>query len=516
VGKITGFMEYDRVLPARRPVPVRVRDWREVYEPFPEEEARRQAARCMDCGIPFCHEGCPLGNLIPEWNDLVYRGDWSDAIERLHATNNFPEFTGRLCPAPCEGACVLGINAPPVSIERTEYEIAERAFAEGWVRPERPTVRTGKRVAVVGSGPAGLAAAQQLARAGHQVTVYERAEAPGGLLRFGIPEFKMEKAVLDRRLEQLRAEGIEFRCRTQVGLVPDDAVADADRDEPGRRGGVGSAAAPDAQVVSARELVGEHDAVVLAGGATRPRDLEVPGRNLAGVLFAMDYLKPANLFCQGALASVPESAAGRDVVIIGGGDTGADCLGTAHRQGARRVTQIEILPQPPADRAPDNPWPTWPVILRTSSAHEEGGERCYSVTATELVDDGSGRVAALRGHRVERQVVDGRPTFVPVAGSEFEIPCQLVLLAMGFVGPERSGVLAELGVRVDDRGAVPCGPDWQTAVPGVFVCGDMARGQSLIVWAIAEGRSCAAAVDAWLMGTTALPAPLEPGQLALR
>jgi len=516
MGKITGFLEYDRVLPPRRPVPVRIRDWREVYEPFPEDEARRQAARCMDCGIPFCHEGCPLGNLIPEWNDLVYRGDWSDAIERLHATNNFPEFTGRLCPAPCEGACVLGINAAPVAIERTEYEIAERAWAEGWVRPLRPEVATGKTVAVVGSGPAGLAAAQQLVRAGHQVTVYERAEEPGGLLRFGIPEFKMEKVVLDRRLAQLRAEGVVFRCRTQVGLVPDDQVSPDDHDEPGRRAGIGSATAPDAQTVSARALVAEHDAVVLAGGATRPRDLPVPGRHLAGVLFAMDYLKPANLACHGALTEVPWSAEGKDVVIIGGGDTGADCLGTAHRQGARRVTQLEIMPQPPADRAADNPWPTWPIILRTSAAHEEGGERRYSVTTTELVDDGQGRVAALRGQQVEQRVVDGRTVFEPVPGSAFEIPCQLVLLAMGFVGAERSGVLAELGLATDARGCVPCGPDWQTERPGVFVCGDMARGQSLIVWAIAEGRSCAAAVDRWLMGDTALPAPLVPGQLALR
>ncbi len=541
MGKITGFLEYDRVLPKRRPVPVRLRDWREVYEPFPEDEARRQAGRCMDCGIPFCHEGCPLGNLIPEWNDLVWRGDWSDAIERLHATNNFPEVTGRLCPAPCEGACVLGINAPPVSIERTEYEIAERAWAEGWVQPVRAATPTGKSVAVVGSGPAGLAAAQQLARAGHRVTVLERAEEPGGLLRYGIPEFKMEKAVLDRRLAQLRSEGVVFRCRTAVGRVPDAAAEGGaggsvdeamaaragsqdvasgpltdDLLEPGQRRGPTGALAEDADVVSAEALLAAHDAVVLAGGATRPRDLAVPGRHLRGVHLAMEYLRPANLVCSGALDAPPIDAAGKDVVIIGGGDTGADCLGTVHRQGARSVHQLEIMPQPPLERAEDNPWPTWPVILRTSSAHEEGGTRLYSVTTTAMVDDGTGAVGALRVQDVTVHFQGGRPVFEPVDGTERELPCQLVLLALGFAGAERSGVVAELGLDMDPRGGVACGPDWQTSRPGVFVCGDMTRGQSLIVWAIAEGRSCAAAVDRWLMGTTDLPAPLAPGQLALR
>jgi glutamate synthase (NADPH/NADH) small chain len=512
VGKVTGFLEYPRRLPARRPVPVRVRDWREVYEPFDEDEARRQGARCMDCGIPFCHEGCPLGNLIPEWNDLVYRGDFYDAAERLHATNNFPEFTGRLCPAPCEGACVLGINAEPVTIERIEYEIAERAWAEGWAVPQVPPGRTGKSVAVVGSGPAGLACAQQLARAGHAVVVFERAEKPGGLLRYGIPEFKMEKAVLDRRLAQLRAEGVQFRCSTSVGVAPEAEAAG----EPGSERGLGAACAPDVEVVAAEALVAQFDAVVLAGGATLPRDLPVEGRHLAGVHFAMEYLKRSNLVCEGALAESPISAAGKDVVIIGGGDTGADCLGTAHRQGARSVHQLEILPRPPDSRAPDNPWPTWPVVFRTSSAHEEGGERLYSVTASSFVDDGGGTVAALRGHQVRSEVADGRPAFVAVEGSEFELPCQLVLLAMGFLGPERGGVVAELGLELDPRGTVAADGSWQTSRPGVFVCGDMTRGQSLIVWAIAEGRSCAAAVDRHLMGDSALPAPLEPGQLALR
>ncbi|MGH9086738.1 MAG: glutamate synthase subunit beta [Acidimicrobiales bacterium] len=517
MGKPTGFLEHGRELPRRRPIPVRLRDWRKVYEPFPVEATRDQGARCMDCGIPFCHEGCPLGNLIPEWNDLVYRDDWSDAIERLHATNNFPEFTGRLCPAPCEAACVLGINSDPVTIERIEYEIAERAWSESWVRPQRPTLRTGKRVAVVGSGPAGLACAQQLARAGHSVVVYERAERPGGLLRYGIPEFKMEKRVLDRRLAQLRAEGVEFRCSTSVG-VPPDGAAGAIGDgppEPGDQRGTAVACAPDAAVVPARSLVAEHDAVVLAGGATMPRDLDVPGRSLRGVHFALEYLKPSNLVQEGTLTASPVDAAGRHVVIIGGGDTGADCLGTAHRQGAASVHQLEILPEPSSQRAAEHPWPVWPLILRTSSAHEEGGQRLWSVTATELVDDGTGAVGALRCHQVEVDIAGGRPTFTPVPGSELELPCDLVLLAMGFVGSERHGVVAELGLDLDARGSVAADGAWTTNVEGVFVCGDMTRGQSLIVWAIAEGRSAAAAVDRWLMGDSALPAPLVPGQLAL-
>ncbi|HXW35352.1 MAG TPA: glutamate synthase subunit beta [Acidimicrobiales bacterium] len=513
MGKPTGFLEHGRALPARRPVAVRLRDWHEVYEQFPEASARDQASRCMDCGIPFCHEGCPLGNLIPEWNDLVCGGDWSGAIERLHATNNFPEFTGRLCPAPCEGSCVLGINADPVTIERIEFEIAERAWSEGWVEPQVSNVRSGKSVAVVGSGPAGLAAAQQLARAGHRVVVFERAEAPGGLLRYGIPEFKMEKRILERRIAQVRAEGVEFRCATSVGepepqLTPSPSGASADR--------AGTASAPDVQVVSARSVADEFDALVLAGGATLPRDLEIKGRELQGVHFAMEYLKPSNLVQEGILSESPITASGKHVVIIGGGDTGADCLGTVHRQGALSVHQLEIMPQPPDERAFENPWPTWPLILRTSSAHEEGGDRVYSVTTNELVDDGTGSVRALRAHEVEMTNVNGRSEFSPVAGSEFELPCELVLLAMGFLGAQRTGLVEDLGLELDQRGNVACDENWQTSEPAVFVCGDMTRGQSLIVWAIAEGRSCAASVDRFLTGTSALPAPLVPHQLALR
>jgi glutamate synthase (NADPH/NADH) small chain len=502
MGDVTGFLKFPRQLPVRRPVPVRLRDWKEVYEPFPVEAAQQQGARCMDCGIPFCHEGCPLGNLIPEWNDLVYRDDWSDAAERLHATNNFPEFTGRLCPAPCEGACVLGINDDPVTIERIEYEIIERAWSEGWVPAMPPSVPSGKQVAVVGSGPAGLAAAQQLARAGHRVVVFERAEKPGGLLRFGIPEFKMEKAVLDRRLDQMVAEGVEFRCRVSVG-------------EPAPE--VGGAAAPDATVVSAASLVDEFDSVVLAGGATLPRDLHVPGRQLDGIHLAMEFLKPSNLVQEGLLAESPISAEGKHVVIIGGGDTGADCLGTVHRQRALSVHQLEIMPEPPADRGQDNPWPTWPLILRTSSALEEGGERIFSVTTVEFLDDGSGHVRALRGEEVEVAYGDdGRPEFRPVEGSMFELPCELVLLAMGFLGTERNGVVAQLGLELSERGSLVADGSWSAGRDGVFVCGDMTRGQSLIVWAIAEGRSAAASVDRYLMGQTALPSPIVPGQLALR
>ncbi len=515
MGKPTGFMEFDRELPRRRPVPVRLRDWRELYEPFDEEAARRQGARCMDCGIPFCHEGCPLGNLIPEWNDLVYRGDWSDAIERLHATNNFPEFTGRLCPAPCEGACVLGISAPPVTIKQVEVEIIDRAFDEGWVRPVVPRERTGKRVAVIGSGPAGLACAQQLARSGHDVVVFDRAERPGGLLRYGIPEFKMEKRVLDRRLEQMRLEGIEFRCGTSVGLSPSDPQGPPTVD-PGLERGLGAACAPDVEVLSARTLSDRFDATVLACGATRPRDLTIPGRELHGIRFAMEYLKRANLVQEGALAESPIDAKGKNVVIIGGGDTGADCLGTAHRQGARSVHQFEILPRPPEDRPSDNPWPTWPLIFRSSGAHEEGGERLYAVATTEFVGDEHGALKALRGHEVVASTVDGRPSFEPIPGSEFTLECELVLLALGFAGAESIGPVGELGLDLDPRGSVAADERWSTNVEGVFVCGDMTRGQSLIVWAIAEGRSAAASVDAWLMGTTALPAPLTPGQLALR
>jgi glutamate synthase (NADPH) small chain len=517
MGKVTGFMEYGRALPRRRPVKVRLRDWREVYEPFPEESTRQQGARCMDCGIPFCHDGCPLGNLIPEWNDLVYRDDWPEAMERLHSTNNFPEFTGRLCPAPCEAACVLGINEDPVTIERIEYEIVERAWSEGWVTPQTPTERTGKTVAVVGSGPAGLAAAQQLVRAGHDVTVFERAERPGGLLRYGIPEFKMEKAVLDRRLAQLEAEGVTFVCSTSVGQAASETGEDgASASEPGEVRGLGEACAPDVRVLPAAEVRERFDAVVLAGGATLPRDLPVPGRDLGGIHLAMEYLKPSNLVQEGAFRASPITAKGKRVVIIGGGDTGADCLGTAHRQGAASVHQLEIMAEPPSDRLADNPWPLWPLILRTSSAHEEGGQRLFAVTTTGFSDDGSGSVRALRGHTVEMRTEDGRPVFEEIPGTEFELECELVLLAMGFVGTERRGAVGELGVELSARGTVATDESWATNVDGVFVCGDQTRGQSLIVWAIAEGRSCAAAVDRWLMGTTSLPAPLVPGQLALR
>ncbi len=502
MGDIKGFLKFGRELPPRRPVPVRLRDWNEVYEPFAVESAREQGARCMDCGIPFCHEGCPLGNLIPEWNDLVYRDDWSEAIDRLHATNNFPDFTGRLCPAPCEGACVLGINSDPVAIERIEYEIVERAWNEGWVEPVKPLALTGKRVAIVGSGPAGLAVAQQLARAGHQVVVFERAERPGGLLRYGIPEFKMEKAVLDRRLGQLVAEGVEFRCGVSVGSPAPE---------------VHGAAAEDVTLVDARSLRDDFDATVLAGGATVPRDLSAAGRELRGIHPAMDYLKPSNRVQEGALAESPIDARGKHVVIIGGGDTGADCLGTAHRQGALSVHQLEIMPEPPGDRLGDNPWPTWPLILRTSAAHEEGGERMFGVTTVEFVNDGSGAVGGLRGEEVEVAVGDdGRPRFTPIANTAFELHCDLVLLALGFVGAEPTGVVAELGIELDSRSNVAADSAWSTNVEGVFVCGDMTRGQSLIVWAIAEGRSAAAAVDRYLMGTSELPAPIVPGQLALR
>jgi glutamate synthase (NADPH) small chain len=478
MGDATGFMKHARELPTRRPVPVRLRDWKEVYEPFPESKLRTQASRCMDCGIPFCNNNCPLGNLIPDWNDLVYRDHWRDAIERLHATNNFPEFTGRLCPAPCEAACVLGINADPVTIKQVEVEIINRAWDEGWVTPVAPDVKTGKRVAVIGSGPSGLASAQQLTRAGHDVVVFERADRPGGLLRYGIPEFKMEKAVLDRRLDQMRAEGTEFRCNVNVGVD-----------------------------LPVSQLQQEFDAVVLAGGATAWRDLPIPGRELEGIYQAMEYLPGSNRVQEGDIPEPPVTAAGKRVVIIGGGDTGADCLGTAHRQGAASVHQFEIMPRPPDQRPDSTPWPTWPLMFRTSSAHEEGGERVFSVNTECFVGEG-GQLAALRGHEVEQKFIDGRMVFEKIEGTDFDLPCELVLLAMGFVGPERGGLLDELGVEINQRGNVARNGDWATTVDGVFVCGDMGRGQSLIVWAIAEGRSCAASVDQWLMGETALPAPL--------
>ncbi|HTZ44127.1 MAG TPA: glutamate synthase subunit beta [Jatrophihabitans sp.] len=483
MGDITGFLKHGRQLPSRRPVPVRIQDWREVYEASDDRVTREQAGRCMDCGIPFCHSGCPLGNLIPEWNDLVFRDRWQDASTRLHATNNFPEFTGRLCPAPCEASCVLGISQEPVTIEQVEKEIAERAWANGWVAPVPAQRQSGKRVAVVGSGPAGLAAAQQLARAGHRVVVYERADRIGGLLRYGIPEFKMEKRVLDRRLQQLVTEGVEFRAGVDVGVD-----------------------------LTVEQLRDGCDAVVLAGGATAWRELPIPGRELAGVHQAMEFLPPANRVQQGDLAESPISAAGKRVVIIGGGDTGADCLGTSHRQGAASVHQFEIMARPPATRADANPWPTWPLIFRTASAHEEGGERVFAVNTERFVDDGQGAVAALRAHQVEFR--DGR--FERVPGTDFDLPCELVLLAMGFVGPDRPGLLTELGVDFTERGTVARDDSFATSVPGVFVAGDMGRGQSLIVWAIAEGRSAAAAVDRYLMGDSALPAPITPTAAAQR
>jgi len=482
MGDPKGFLAHRaRELPPHRPVPVRLRDWREVYEPSVEETVRTQASRCMDCGIPFCNQGCPLGNLIPDWNHQVYLGRWGDAADRLHATNNFPEFTGRLCPAPCEGACVLGINQPPVTIKQSEKEIAEHAWADGHAVPHPPAVRSGKRVAVVGSGPAGLAAAQQLTRAGHDVVVFERAERAGGLMRYGIPEFKMEKAVLDRRLAQMTAEGTEFRTGVDVG---GDVTGD--------------------------DLRRDFDAVVLAIGSTVGRDLPIAGRDLDGIHLAMEFLPLANRVQEGTLEAPPITAEGRAVVIIGGGDTGADCLGTAHRQGAASVHQLEIMPRPPDDRDPDrNPWPTYPMVFKTTSAHEEGGERLYSVTTTEFVGDGQGRVKALRGHEVEMTFADGRPGFDKVEGTEFELPCELVLLAMGFVGPQRSGIVEQLGCELDERGNLRRSRDFTSTVDGVFVAGDAGRGQSLIVWAIAEGRACAAAVDAHLMGSTDLPAPIS-------
>jgi glutamate synthase (NADPH) small chain len=480
VGKVTGFLEIKRTKWPTRPVEERLRDWKEVYLPFPQEELKKQAARCMDCGIPFCHQGCPLGNIIPDWNDLVYRDHWRDAIARLHATNNFPEFTGRLCPAPCEGSCVLGINDDPVTIKAVEVTIVDRAFEEGWVVPEPPAVRTGKKVAVVGSGPAGLAASQQLNRAGHLVTLFERSDRIGGLLRYGIPEFKMEKRHLDRRLVLMEKEGVVFQTNAHVGV--DVPVGDLRRD---------------------------FDAIVLAGGACAPRDLPIPGRELGGIHFAMEYLTLSNKRCEGDLIGDEQFISARDkrVVIIGGGDTGADCLGTVHRQGAVSVHQFELLPRPPDTRAADNPWPQWPNIFRVSSAHEEGGERVYSVSTRRFLGE-DGRVTTLEAVKVEMVREGGRLDFKPVAGSEFTLDTDLVLLAMGFVGPETSGVLSQLGVTLSERGNVARDANWMTSVPGVFTCGDMQRGQSLIVWAIAEGRSCARGVDAYVMGRSELPAPL--------
>ena len=474
----------------RRPVDVRIRDWHEVYLEFGPADLERQAGRCLDCGIPFCHHGCPLGNLIPEWNDLVRRQRWHDAAVRLHATNNFPEFTGRLCPAPCESACVLGINSDPVAIKQVEVEIVDRAFAEGWVAAEPPgrvAVAAGQPVAVVGSGPAGLAAAQQLTRAGHAVTVFEQADLPGGLLRYGIPEFKLEKRLLDRRLAQLRAEGTSFECGVRVGV---DLGVD--------------------------RLRAEFRAVILACGARVPRELPVPGAGLPGIHQAMEYLTLANKAVANGRGAgdrgSPVSAAGRHVVIIGGGDTGADCLGTAHRQGAASVVQLEILPRPPEGRPASQPWPTYPMVFRTSSAHEEGGQRVYAVSTMEFLADETGRVRALR--LVDVDLLDGQVTARP--GTEREVPCDLVLLAMGFTGAQDGGLLSGIGVGIDERGRVRRDDGYATSVPGVFVAGDMGRGQSLIVWAIAEGRSAAAAADRYLSGETVLPVAIQASAAPLR
>ena len=465
----------ERALPKRRPVPVRLMDWREVYEQQEVGQLQKQAGRCMDCGIPFCHNGCPLGNLIPEWNDLAWKGHWGEAIERLHATNNFPEFTGRLCPAPCETACVLGINQPPVTIKQIEVTTVDRAFDAGAVTPRAPDRLTGKTVAVVGSGPAGLTVAQQLTRAGHTVAVFERADKPGGLLRYGIPEFKMEKSVLDRRLAQMEAEGTRFRNGVDVGGD-----------------------------LTGRQLRERYDAVVLAIGATVPRDLHVPGRELDGVMQAMEFLPPANRVALGEVVENQVVATGKDVIVIGGGDTGADCIGTAHRQGARSVTSLEIMPRPGEDRPATQPWPTYPMLFRVAGAHEEGGERIYAVSTKEILGDELGRVRALR-------LAEVGPGFVEVEGTEREIPAQLVLLAMGFLGPETNGVVEQLDVELDERSNIKRDNAFMTSEPGVFVAGDAGRGQSLIVWAIAEGRSAAAGVDAYLTtGSSFLPRPVNP------
>jgi glutamate synthase (NADPH/NADH) small chain len=481
MGKITGFMEILRETPARRPVAERLRDWREYDLKMPEDRLRAQGARCMDCGIPFCHKGCPLGNIIPDWNDLVYRGRWREALERLHSTNNFPEFTGRVCPAPCEEACVLNINNDPVTIKLLEKNIIDHAWSEGWVAPQPPARKSGKRVAVIGSGPAGLACSQQLARAGHEVTLYERADRIGGLLRYGIPDFKLEKHHIDRRIEQMRAEGVKFvtSCRVGVDLHADDLRA-------------------------------RHDAIVLTMGATKPRDLPIPGRELKGVHFAMEFLPQQNKRNAGDTIDPALSITAKDkkVVILGGGDTGSDCLGTANRQGARLVYQYELLPMPPERRTFAMPWPDWPMILRTSTSHEEGVLRDWSINTKRFIGEG-GVLKALEGVKLKWKQDNGRMVMEEVPGSNFILECDLVLLALGFLGPEPDGIISELGVQLDPRSNVLC-ENYMSSVPGVFAAGDSRRGQSLVVWAIWEGRECARAVDAWLMGETFLPASPEP------
>ena len=472
-----GFLKTGRETPQRRPVDVRIKDWREVYEEQNFEALQKQAGRCMDCGIPFCHQGCPLGNLIPEWNDLIWRNEKSDAIDRLHATNNFPEFTGRLCPAPCETSCVLGINQDPVTIKQVELRTIEDAFNAGLVKPLAPDRLSGKTVAVIGSGPAGLAIAQQLTRAGHTVVVYERAEKVGGLLRYGIPEFKMEKSILDRRIAQMVREGTRFRTGINVGVD-----------------------------VTAATLKTKYDAVVLAVGSTQARDLNIPGRELKGIYQAMEYLPWGNKYALNEISESPINAQGKNVVILGGGDTGADCLGTAIRQGAQSITQIEIMPRPTDERPSTQPWPMYPMIYRISSAHEEAGERLYSISTENFVGDSDGKLAALK--IVETKFVSGK--FEKIPGTEREIPADLVFLAMGFTGPEQNELISSLNVEIDQRGNIARDENFATSKEGIFVCGDAGRGQSLIVWAIAEGRSAAAAVDKYLVGATQLPAPIEP------
>jgi glutamate synthase (NADPH/NADH) small chain len=477
MGKPTGFMEATRELPKRRPVADRVKDWKEVYLPFPDESLKKQAARCMDCGVPFCHTGCPLGNIIPDWNDLVYRNRWREAIDRLHLTNNFPEFTGRICPAPCESACVLGINEPAVTIKQIEVTIVDHAWSEGWITPQVPHKKTGKKVAVIGSGPAGLACAQQLARVGHEVTVFERADRIGGLLRYGIPEFKMEKRLVDRRMKQMEAEGVKFVVNAHIGVThPVD------------------------------ELKKSFDALALCGGATHARDLQVPGRELKGTYFAMEYLPQANKIQHGDKIPDQILATGKHVVILGGGDTGADCLGTATRQGAKSIKQYELLPMPPKERAPGNPWPQWPNIWRSSQAHEENECRDYSIQTTKLTGE-NGVVKKLHAVRLNwvPNPAGGPPKPEPIQGSDFTIDADLVLLAMGFLGPEKNTMLAQLGVKLTERGNVFADENKMTSVPGIFTGGDMTRGQSLVVWAIAEGRNTAHGVDKYLMGSTTLP-----------
>jgi glutamate synthase (NADPH/NADH) small chain len=466
MGKVTGFLEIEREQPGRRPVDERLHDWLEIYQPFPEEKQREQGARCMDCGVPFCHTGCPVSNLIPDWNDLVYNSRWEAAIHRLHATNNFPEFTGRICPAPCEAACVLGIDQPAVSIKLIERSVVERAWDEGWIHPEPPEQNTGKRVAIVGSGPAGLAAAQQLRRAGHSVSVFEKSDRLGGLLRYGIPNFKLEKHVIDRRIEQMRAEGVTFIPNAHIGVdVPVEALTE------------------------------HYDAILLAGGSEQPRDLKIPGRELKGIHFAMEFLPQQNRRCEGdtvdpALAILAE---GKRVLIIGGGDTGADCLGTSLRQRPLSVHQFEIMPKPPAHRAAATPWPMWPLQLRTETSHEEGGIRDWSINSIQFTGDENGNVKQLHAVRVGPP-----PKFEAIPGSEFILDVDLVLLAMGFLGPVHKGMIEQFGVELDQRGNVAANAEYQTSVEKIFAAGDMRRGQSLVVWAISEGRKAAAAVDRYL------------------